>query len=209
MNTMKEWFSEHKVSFLRYGLLLVVFLAGLALPSPFFENIGKITTDIESVKKEFVDVTNMEIKNGRYSGTIIKNTQRRHGSGRFEINGSIYEGEWKNDQLQYGKRTTSSSVYTGRFDKELNNDGFGIIEYNERYIKKKAEQGVPDSKIIVKYIGNWKKNHKQGLGRAIKKDGSMDFGRYSAGVLQKKNRCELQGRQTGVRHRCLSPSDEH
>ena len=38
--------------------------------------------------------------------------------------------------------------------------------------------------IVQTYIGNWHNNNKQGLGRSVKVDGSMDFGRYDKGVFQ-------------------------
>ena len=43
---------------------------------------------------------------------------------------------------------------------------------------------MQDSTIIVSYIGNWYKDKKHGLGRAIKKDGSMEFGEYKDGIFQ-------------------------
>lgn len=96
----------------------------------------------------------------------------------------MYEGDWRNDELPYGQRTTSSSVYRGRFDKELNNEGFGIIEYSEAFIDGKRKQGMAECDIVQTYIGNWHNNNKQGLGRSVKVDGSMDFGRYDNGVFQ-------------------------
>ena len=183
-NDDKNWLVRHKTDIVKFGLIPVAFLVGLALPSPFFRyGIQKV---IGNKSEELVDTINMAIGGGIYSGSIVKNTCTRNGYGRFETqSGSVYEGEWKDDKLRFGTRTTASSVYTGRFDAELNNDGFGIINYTESYIKGKSSQGLSDSEIIVTYIGNWSKDNKQGLGRSIKKDGSMEFGRYSKGLLQK------------------------
>lgn len=180
----ENWFAGHKRAILGYGLPLLAFLIGLALPSPFFRN--GIRQMVGSKSEELVDTTNMMIDGGMYSGSVIKNTNIRNGYGRFETqSGSVYEGDWKEGKLKFGTRTTASSVYTGHFDAELNNDGFGIINYTEAYINGKSSQGLSDSEIIVTYIGNWSKNNKQGLGRAIKKDGCMEFGKYSKGLLQK------------------------
>lgn len=183
---MKDWFIEHKKGLLWSGLLVLGFLIGLALPSPFFRN--KTKTVVVSHVEEYVNTTDtidMAVDGGLYSGTISRKTLKRNGQGQFKKGGSVYEGEWVDDKLEYGKRTQSVSVYTGHFDDNLNNDGFGIVQYNDVYIGKKLSEGLPDSEIIVKYIGNWSKDSKHGLGRAIKKDGSMDFGIYSNGVLQK------------------------
>ena len=170
---------------LRYGLIPMAFLVGLVLPSPFFRK--EISALIESQAVESVDTTNMAVEGGLYSGAISKTNHKRNGYGRYETqDGSVYEGEWRDGKLRYGTRTTAASVYTGHFDAKLNNDGFGIISYSGSYIAEKSRQGLPDAEIIVTYIGNWRKNYKQGLGRAIKKDGSMDFGRYSEGLLKTK-----------------------
>ncbi|MBQ7691707.1 MAG: hypothetical protein IJT30_11035 [Muribaculaceae bacterium] len=127
----------------------------------------------------------MVIGNGVYSGTIASNSKARNGYGRYETNdGSVYEGDWNNDQLVYGTRTTKSSVYKGNFDADLKNDGFGIIEYTDYYIEGKRSQGLADSEIIRTYVGNWRNNTKQGLGRSMKCDESIEFGHYAEGVLE-------------------------
>ena len=48
----------------------------------------------------------------------------------------------------------------------------------------KKKQGKAECDIVKKYIGNWHKNVKQGLGRSVKMDGSMDFGKYKNGIFQ-------------------------
>lgn len=166
------------------GLLLAVFLVGLLIPSPFYQK--NLRTIKENDTEELTDTINMVLGGGTYSGSVIKNTCVRNGYGRYETgNGSVYEGNWANDRLIFGTRTTPYSVYTGHFDSDLNNDGFGIVKYSDAYIKGKEEQGLADFDITVMYVGNWSKNNKQGLGRSIKKDGSMDFGRYLSGEIQK------------------------
>lgn len=183
-NYLLYWFIQHKDKIVRYGLLIIVFLIGLALPSPFFRD--GLRSIMRNEMEELEYTTNMIIEGGSYSGNIVKNSNVRSGYGRFETKeGSVYEGNWKDNKLVYGTRTTPSSVYTGHFDIDLNNDGFGIINYTEDFIQGKKKQGLSDSDITITYIGNWSKNVKQGLGRSIKKDGSMDFGRYSEGLLQK------------------------
>lgn len=163
-------------------LLLTAFLIGLLLPSPFSRmEYGHVTSSDE----ELSDTINMVLENGVYTGSIVNGTKIRHGDGRFEMtDGSIYMGEWKKDALPYGKKQTRYSIYTGEFDEELRNHGFGIIEYNEDYFRKKREDGFSDVNIVAKYIGNWVRDNKSGLGRAIMKDESMQFGIYSNGLLQ-------------------------
>lgn len=164
----KDWILQHKERLLYCGLLIVVFFIGLALPSPFFRN--GLRTIMSSDMEELVDTTNMVLAGGSYSGSIVKNSNVRSGYGRYETKaGSVYEGNWKDDRLIYGTRTTPSSVYSGHFDSDLNNDGFGIINYTEEYIQGKKKQGLADSEITITYIGNWSKNNKQGIGRSIKR----------------------------------------
>ena len=103
---------------------------------------------------------------------------------RQQVALSIYEGNWKEDHLLFGTRTTPFSIYTGHFDSDLNNDGFGIIKYTDKYIRGKKDEGLEDDEITATYIGNWSQNVKQGIGRSIKLDGSMEFGIYSEGLLQ-------------------------
>lgn len=180
----KDRIIQHKGRLIYCVLLVIAFLVGLALPSPFFRS--GLRTIMSSEMEELIDTTNMVLAGGTYSGSVVKNSTTRSGYGRYETKeGSVYEGNWKDDRLVYGTRTTPSSVYSGHFDSELNNDGFGIINYSGEYISGKKKQGLSDSEITITYIGNWRKNVKQGLGRSVKKDGSMEFGRYSEGLLQK------------------------
>lgn len=130
-------------------------------------------------------VNRMPVPNGTYTGSIIRGTSIRDGEGYFvNKDDERYEGTWEKDKLVYGTRINSISEYTGQFDEELRNHGFGIIKYSDEYISNKSNRGLQDSTIIVSYIGNWYKDKKHGLGRAIKKDGSMEFGEYKDGIFQ-------------------------
>lgn len=181
---IKDWINQNKMLNNHFVLLIVAFVVGIALLSFYFRNELRMT--MSGNTEELVYTTNMVLEGGTYSGSVEKYSKVRSGYGRYETNtGSVYEGNWKNNRLVFGTRTTSSSVYTGHFDSDLNNDGFGIINYTEEYILRKKKQGLADSDITTTYIGNWSKNHKQGLGRSIKKDGSMEFGKYSNGLFQK------------------------
>lgn len=194
INETMGWISEHRrilgtlaIGFAAFLLGLVV---GIIVPSPFFHKII-----IREVQKEIVlvDTVNMPLNEGLYSGSVIQGTQTRQGYGVLTTNdGTVYEGDWKNDELPYGIRTTPSSVYTGKFDKKLNNHGFGIIEYTQEYINNKRSKGLPDEQIVTKYIGNWAQNNKEGLGRAVKLDGSMEFGRYASGLLMSPSGANYQ-----------------
>lgn len=170
---------------LKWVLPIITFVIGFLIPSPFFKTNMAIIGDEEQL--DLADTVKMVLSDGStYDGTIIVNNKKRHGFGRMTTkDGSVYEGNWDNDMLPYGKRTTSSSIYKGKFDKDLNNEGFGIVRYTDSYIKGKRKQGLADCDIVSVYIGNWHLNNKNGLGRSIKVDGSMDFGNYKQGLLQK------------------------
>lgn len=131
----------------------------IVLPSPFIRHNKAIIGD--TGQQVLADTMKMVLEDGStYDGTIIANTQKRHGFGRMTTaDEAVYEGNWENDRLPFGKRTTSSSIYNGKFDKNLNNDGFGIVRYTESYIKGKRKQGLADCDIIATYIGNWQINN--------------------------------------------------
>ena len=169
---------------LMYSIPIVSFIIGLLVPSPLFDRLSKEAVDEEV--QQLVEVAGLVLADGsRYDGSVIKGTKTRQGYGRLTTaDSTVYEGNWRNDELPYGQRTTSSSVYRGRFDKKLNNEGFGIIEYSEAFIDGKRKQGMAECDIVQTYIGNWHNNNKQGLGSSVKVDGSMDFGRYDKGVFQ-------------------------
>lgn len=137
-----------------YSLPIVTFIIGLMVPSPLFDRLRKeVVADDE---QQLVEVTGLIMADGsRYDGSIIKGTKTRQGYGRLTTaDSTVYEGNWRNDELPYGQRTTPSSVYRGRFDKELNNEGFGIIEYSEAFIDGKRKQGMTECDIVQTYIGN-------------------------------------------------------
>ena len=177
--------TEKKKDWLKWAIPCLFFVIGLILPSPFFhKSVKKIRANKDYAV--LTDTTNMILKDGVYNGSIIKGTITKHGYGKFETkSGSVYEGEWKNDLLPYGKRTTPYSIYSGQFNEELECHGFGIIEYTPNYIEQKKKNGLADSQILAKYIGNWKKDTKNGLGRAVMTDNSMEFGIFTDGILQK------------------------
>lgn len=177
-----------KPEFLRVLYVLVplfTFFLGLVV-SPYLLQRGQrgLTGNTE---ENLADTVRMYLPDGSiYEGSISAETKERQGYGKLTLkDGTIFEGEWRQDHLPYGTRTTESATYVGRFDKELNLHGFGIIEYSEKYVKGKQSQGFEDRDITKRYIGNWQKNNKQGLGRSTKCDGTMEFGNYSKGVLQK------------------------
>ena len=128
---------------LMYSLPIVTFIIGLMVPSPLFDRLRKeVVADDE---QQLVEVTGLIMADGsRYDGSIIKGTKTRHGFGRLTTaDSTVYEGNWRNDKLPYGQRTSLSSIYRGRFDKDLNNEGFGIIEYSDAFINGKKKQGKP------------------------------------------------------------------
>ena len=133
---------------LMYSLPIVSFIIGLLVPSPLFDRLRKeVVADDE---QQLVEVTGLIMSDGsRYDGSIIKGTKTRHGFGRLTtVDNTVYEGNWLNDELPFGQRTSLSSIYHGRFDKDLNNEGFGIIEYSEAFMNGKKKQGKACRTII-------------------------------------------------------------
>ncbi|MCF2598224.1 hypothetical protein I6E10_05610 [Phocaeicola barnesiae] len=185
-NGFSAFLAENKTAILLIVLPVLTFMLGLIAPSPFRLHIGRNVIS-DSDERELVDTTNMKFPDGSvYEGTIVAKTKDRHGFGRLTMkDGTVYEGNWKENGLPYGKRIGKSSVYTGKFDKDFNNEGFGIIHYSAEYIAGKKKQGKNDYEIVESYIGNWKKNSKHGIGRSVNVDGSMDFGIYADGILQR------------------------
>lgn len=180
-----RFITKNRIRIILCILPCITFVIGLIIPSLLFKKNKGIIGDVE--QPYLIDTVNMVLADrSTYDGTVIASSKQRHGFGRLTtVDGSVYEGNWEKDRLPFGKRITSYSIYNGRFDGELNNDGFGIIKYTETYINGKRKQGLDDCSIITTYIGNWRKNNKQGLGRSIKVDGSMDFGYYEEGLFQK------------------------
>lgn len=179
--------TDNRKSIIRYALPGITFVIGFCIPSPFIKNNKAIIGDAEQLN--LTDTVKMVLPDGStYDGSIIASNKKRHGFGSLiTVDGSVYEGNWDNDILPFGRRTTLSSVYNGKFDPNLNNEGFGIVRYTKSYIEGKKKQGFADCDIIAEYIGNWHLNNKSGLGRSVKVDGSMDFGMYIKGVFQKND----------------------
>lgn len=109
---------------LMYSLPIVSFIIGLLVPSPLFDRLREEASDEEEQK--LVEVTGLMLVDGsRYDGSIIIGTKTRQGYGRLiTADSTVYEGNWRNDELPYGQRATPSSVYHGRFDKEIGQGGW-------------------------------------------------------------------------------------
>lgn len=182
-----NWISTHKSKLLIVSVAIVAFVVGLLIPSPLLRNSKPFEKDLYIGNVPVVkDTINMMLSNGaEYDGTVNVANNHFEGEGILKTGHSIYSGNWKNGHLRYGKRTTPQSIYEGRFDKDLNNNGFGIIHYTLDYIALKRSQGKRDDEIIATYIGNWKNDVKSGIGRAIMADGSMIFGVFENGRLKK------------------------
>lgn len=190
INELKEKFGE-KWNEPRFKKSIYVavptftFIVGLVIPSPFsFSH----TASLEDITNEVLkDTTNMALPDGSvYEGGVLAVSKLRQGYGKLTTpDGAVYEGEWLKDHLDYGTKTCGSYVYVGHFDKDLQLNGFGIADYSEGFINSKRMEGVMDANITKRYIGNWSKNKKQGIGRSIKCDESMEFGNYNNGIFQK------------------------
>jgi len=96
---------------------------------------------------------------------------RRFGSGTFvTLKGSVYMGNWENNQLPEGSFTTENCQYTGKLDKSLHPSGYGVMDYNDG----------------SSYCGFWQGSNKHGLGKMVDKDHNIQFGIWENGVLTKK-----------------------
>lgn len=177
----KDQIKRHKDELLYFCFPFLTFCVGLALPSPFYRKVKELITE-ENISN-ICQVDTVYSDGRHYIGGILDG--KRTGNGILTIGDNTYEGEWKDDLLPYGERRNRSSVYKGKFDDNFDNDGFGIVEYTSEYIEGKRSQGYKDNEIIQTYAGNWKKGLKEGLGKSIKVDGSMDFGEYKDAEYQK------------------------
>lgn len=152
---LQDWVKGHKQNIQIGSMVGCAFLVGWLLPSPFGnieknDNLANIADTMELIE------TKLELADGSiYEGNISARTKLRQGYGRLTTkDGSVYEGNWQNDSLPYGTRTTPSSVYSGNFDRQLRNNGFGTISYTEDFIHRKRKQGVDEHMITQTYIGN-------------------------------------------------------
>ena len=167
--------------------LVVAFIVGLIIPSPFKK--AKEETPFYGTDEgaKIADTTGLEYPDGStYMGTILAGTSIRDGYGRLVTkDGESFEGNWVHDLLPYGTKTTSEYEYTGRFDSKLRFEGYGIISYNNSYADAQRKAGQIDDKILMKYLGNWREGIRQGLGRSVMANGSMEFGRYEDDEFQR------------------------
>lgn len=182
---MKTTRNTYNKNLLIAALVVGAFLIGLVIPSPFFKRVASLSQfDGDAVVVR--DTTNMVMPDGSvYEGSINAKTKALHGFGVLKKGNSTYEGNWKDGRLPFGKRTTPQSEYEGKFDNNLNNNGFGVIRYTDSYVNGKRRQGIADADITTVYAGNWSNNLKNGIGRSEKVDGSMEFGNYKDGEFQK------------------------
>ena len=184
MPILKAYVRSHRQPIVVGGVALCSFAVGWLLPSPLALLKQKSTTPAHVSANALVEAKVSMSDGSVYEGSILASTRQRQGYGRLTTSdGSVYEGNWSADLLPYGTRTTPSSVYCGNFDSHLRNNGFGIITYTDAFVAGKRKQGAADHQITRTYIGNWRANVKEGLGRAVKMDYSVDFGMYSNGVL--------------------------
>lgn len=183
---LAEWARCHQ-RLLAVAVPSATFVVGLLLPSPFQRYISKMVLPKPVPVSELVDTVGLRLPDGSvYDGQVVRGTSTRQGFGRLQRkNGTVYEGQWADDRLSYGQRTTPWSVYTGHFDKQLRNHGYGIVRYSPKYLADKRRQGRADGTIVAAYYGNWSHDVKQGIGRSVMADSTMEFGRYADGVWQK------------------------
>lgn len=89
-----------------YSIPIISFIIGLMVPSPLFDRLHKEAEADEEL--QLVEVVGLDMADGsRYDGSIIKGTKTRHGFGRLTTaDSTIFEGNWRYDELPYGQRTS-------------------------------------------------------------------------------------------------------
>lgn len=143
-------------------------------------------TEEQTAERVFVDT--LFADGSHYEGWIRRG--EKDGDGILVTTDSIvYEGQWKQDRLCLGTKTTKTFVYHGRFNDEGQFDGYGVIEYTERFCDNMCDDGRKPNSVIRKYAGMWKKDVKEGLGKAEMYDGTLCYGHFAKGVF-KPNRAQ-------------------
>ncbi len=109
-----------------------------------------------------------------YSGEI-RNGLRNGEGAAVTLKGNVYYGKWVNDLLPEGKLESYQDgnewIYEGAFNKKFQPNGFGCI----RYLK---GQFAGDT-----YYGQFQDGVKQGIGKWVHKNGTIEFGNWASGKL--------------------------
>jgi len=137
--------------------------------------------------------------NSEYRGTFSNG--KKHGIGYYLWNdGSYYEGEWKENKLDgYGIYTfKDGSLYKGEW-KENELDGFGEFSYPGvktyiGYFQRDLRNGFGILiwfKIKKVFIGFWKNNKQNGIGKFIKND-KIIYGIWREGELETKINTKIE-----------------
>lgn len=121
------------------------------------------------VDVEISQVTQMEMERGFvYTGGIRNG--HRFGPGRMTTpKGSIYEGEWVDNEIISGMMITRDAEYDGEF-KKLSPDGYGTMKYRDGSF----------------YRGMWQDGAKSGIGLFVDSIGRKKFGLWKKGLIEKK-----------------------
>lgn len=114
-------------------------------------------------------VENLQMEDGFiYTGEL--DNGKRHGTGRMITpKGTIYEGEWIDNQMIFGTMITEKAEYNGDF-KGLSPDGYGVMYYKDGSY----------------YRGNWKRGAKSGIGLLVDSLGHKLFGRWERGLIDRE-----------------------
>ncbi|KAG7368986.1 TIR domain containing protein [Nitzschia inconspicua] len=110
-----------------------------------------------------------------YEGELADNKREGRGICLYS-NGTLYEGEWKrNKEHGYGKLMTSDrrrTIYEGEWER-------GKIQGNGTYYYGSSDPAKPGPR----YIGEFKENLRNGMGRYFLPDGSVYDGQFRDGVM--------------------------
>lgn len=142
---------QSKIRFRIVGLILLLLCA--------------VCPGITDAKKKGVKKTTIEYANGdKYKGETLNG--KRSGNGKLTCaDGRVFEGEWVNDDLRYGKLTYKSTGHYEGFFRNLKLDGYGTRYYPDKTVK-----------------GMWKDDNRHGIVTETDKKGRSSTTFYRNGV---------------------------
>ena len=171
MNILQRLFTkqttiEDKIYFTSVLACLASFAIGFFSYSSFTELWKERKEEQEQIAQQgAIQVEDFVMDEGEYTGGLYNG--KRHGWGKLQTKkGTVYEGEWIENELPEGTMHSEYGLYNGQFNKILYPHGWGIMEYTDSI-----------------YAGNWHGGNKMGYGRIIYPNGSSHVAMWNKGVM--------------------------
>ena len=153
---------------IKYIIVGVVSFSMGVLTCILFNKLDSKPTS-KNEEARIVQVTDKEMENGYIYTGGLKNSLR-YGTGRMVTpKGTIYEGNWRGNQIVEGTMITRKYEYEGEF-KNLSPNGYGTMKYVDGSF----------------YRGMWNVGAKSGIGLFVDSIGKKSFGLWKNGVIDKK-----------------------